>query len=283
MKLIDALTQVGKQRPAWMTPRGAWKPPYVHNRDHILRMLGASKNVEKISKADLADMRSKLLTETIARSGKKRTVAGVNRIMSMMNTLLDDLYEMEIISAAPRLKNLKENNERKAYFKKHEVDQLVEQAKAQGKDELADAILFGAYTGCRQSELLNLVVGDVDLEGELMIFRDTKDGTDFETNISDHLKPLLAKRLRVKKSDERVFDFTSAGALRYAFYEVRDALGFDEEHVWHSLRHSTGTWLAEAGVPINHIAQVLNHKNVSTSERYVKRTSIQRKAAIAQL
>ena len=283
MKLTDALTQVGRQRPAWMTPRGSWKEPYVYNKAHILRLLGPSKNVAKISKGDLAAMRSKLLTEPVNAAGKTRSVAGANRVTSMLNTLLEDLEDQEIIERAPRLKRLKENNERKAYFKKDEVKALVQQAQSIGNTELADAILFGAYTGCRQSELLNLVAGDVDLDAGLMIFRDTKDGTDFETNISEHIKPLLAARLAVRKSGEKVFDFPGDSSLRYAFYQVRYAMGFSEEHVWHSLRHSTGTWLAEAGVPINQIAQVLNHKNVSTSERYVKRTDVQRKAAIALL
>jgi hypothetical protein len=149
MKLIDALDFVGNQRPAWKA-RSGWHPPFCYNRDHLLRLLGPNKDVRKITKADLAEMRNTLLNET-CRGGSKRSVGGVNRIMAMLGTLLRDLEENEIIDKAPRIKGLRENNTRTAYFRKDQVTKMVDLARdIYANHELADAILFSAYTGCRQ-------------------------------------------------------------------------------------------------------------------------------------
>ena len=283
MNLTEAFEFVGRQRSAWMTPKGTWKEPFCYNRVHVLRHLGAKTNIKNIRKADLAKMRNALLDEPVNASGKKRSIGGVNRIMTLVNTLMTELEDQDILERAPHIKGMKENNERKAYFKKAQIEELIKRAREQGKDELADAVMFSAYSGCRQSELLNLVARDVDVNSGLMIFRDTKDGNDFETNISERLIPMLRNRLRTKGGTQRVFEFRNDDHLRDEFYRIRDEMGIDKEHVWHVIRHSTGTWLAEAGVSINQIAMVLNHKNVSTSERYVKRTNTQRKSAIDKL
>jgi len=37
---------------------------------------------------------------------------------------------------------------------------------------------------------------------------------------------------------------------------------------FHDLRHTCGSWLAQAGVPQGHIAQVLGHSTLRMSERY---------------
>ena len=280
MKLIEALDYVGNQRPAWRTEKGSWRPPFVYNRAHILRILGANKPVHRITKADVATFRNTLLNEKVNRLGKRRSVGGVNRIVSMLTTLLNDLYEDDIIDKVVKIKGLKENNQRSAYFKKDQIEEMVKRARERGNDELADAILFGVYTGCRQSELLNLQARDVDLTEDRLIFRDTKNGDDFETNISAKIKNILAKRLGVKKGAQKVFDFRNDDHLRDEFYAIRDEMGISDDHVWHCLRHSCGTWLADAGVSINVIASVLNHKTTTTTERYVKRTNAQRKNAI---
>ncbi len=283
MKLIDAFDFIGRQRPTWVTPKGAWKSPAKFNRVHALRLLGKNTPVSKITKAHLAEMRSTLLSEKVAANGKTRSVGGVNRIMALVNTLMRELFDQEIVTRLVHLKGMKENNQRKGWFRKEQIEEMVQRARDKGNDELADAILFGVYTGCRQSELLNLMARDVDLHSDLMIFRDTKDGNDFETNILSVIKPLLSKRLKIKRGTQKVFDFRNDDQLRDAFYKIRDEMGIDDTHVWHCLRHSTGTWLAEAGISINQIAMVLNHKQTSTTERYVKKTSIQRKTALESL
>lgn len=277
MLLIDAFDFVAGLRPAWKGKAG-WNPPFSFNRAHALRLLGPNKDVRKITKADLAKMRATLMEEP----GKKgrRTPGGVNRIMSLILTLLNELEDNEIIDKAPKLRGLPENNMRTAYFDRPQIEKMITISKAQGNDLLGDAILFGVYTGCRQSELLSLTVGDVDFRHNLVTFRDTKNGTDHTLDIHTELYDMLKDRCEGKPKAAPVFDFNNDDQLRDAFYKVRDEAGIGSDHVWHTLRHTTGTWLAEKGVPLQTIAKVLNHKNVMTSARYTKVTDKARRDAV---
>ena len=282
MNLKEAFDFVATIRTTWKTSKGTWRAPFVYNRHHALRLLGDRESVRRITKSDLAHMRAKLMQER----GKKglRTPGGVNRIMSMTHTLLKELADNDIIDKAPRLTPLKETGERKEWFSREDIAAMVKVSREEYRDnELGDAILFGVYTGCRQGELLDLRVGDVDLAKGYVTFRDTKNGEDHVLDIHPHIRNMLEMRVDGEHSSSLVFDFTNKDALYNAFKKVRDTCNISDRLVWHSLRHTTGTWLAEQGVPLQTIAKVLNHKNVSTSERYVKISDQARRAAVNAL
>ena len=282
MNLKEAFDFVATIRTTWKTSKGAWREPFIYNREHALRLLGDRKSVRRITKADLAQMRAKLMQER----GKKglRTPGGVNRIMSMVHTLLKELADNDIIDKAPRLTPLKETGARKEWFSRDDIKAMVRVSREEYRDnELGDAILFGVYTGCRQGELLELKVGDVDLAKGYLTFRDTKNGTDHVLDIHPEIREMLEIRVEGEHPSSLVFNFTNKDALYNAFKKVRDACNLSDALVWHSLRHTTGTWLSEQGVPLQTIAKVLNHKNVSTSERYVKVTDKARRAAVNAL
>ena len=97
------------------------------------------------------------------------------------------------------------------------------------------------------------------------------------------LVDLLSVRCANEDRNEPVFQFANKDNLYNRFKKVRDYLGFSEGLVWHSWRHTTGTWLAENGHDVLTIARVLNHKNTSTTARYVKLTDKARKSAINSL
>ena len=283
MKLIDAFEFVANQRPAWKKGGKTFTTPFNINRDHLLRLLGASKEVKKIDRACLANLRNTLQSETVA-GGERRSAASVNRIMSMLQTLLNTLEDNEILTKAPKIKPFKENNQRTTFFTRDEVDAMASAAiEIYDNKELADAILFAAYTGCRQSELLDLKVGDVDLVNGLITFRDTKNGSDHLLDIHPTLASILAVRVKGKDRADSVFGFNHKDALYRSFKKVRDYCGIPDDRVWHTLRHSTGTWMAEQGVPIQTIAKVLNHKQLTTTQRYVKTTDQARRTAINAL
>lgn len=278
MNLSEAFEYVGNMRPGWKTPKGAWKLQARVHRDKALQVLGHNRNVRTIRKADLASARVALM-QLLTFKGKPPAPATVNKTISMVVTVLKELEEQEIIPHAPRLTPLRVNNARTGYFKSEDVEQLIEHS----PEELAAAIRFGVLTGCRQKELLALVVEDVDLRDMRLKFRNTKNGTDHILDIHPLLVDLLADRIKGKQANEPVFSFNNADDLRNQFYKVRDQLGFSKELVWHSLRHTTGTWLAERGVPIQTIARVLNHKDLSSTMRYAKTTDKARAAAIHSL
>ena len=277
MNLFDAFDYVASFRETWKTPNGSWRKPFIYNRAHILRILGTDKNVKKIQKGDLAAMRT-----TLQREG--RSNGGINRIMSMLNTVLKELVDNEIIDKQPRLKPLKEDNARQEYFSRRNVEDMVTAAREVFiNHELADAILFGVYTGCRRANLLELEVQHVNLVHNHITFVKTKQGEAYTVDIHPELKEMLTVRCANEKEGTKVFHFKNADELWTGFKKVRNYIGLSSKYVWHSLRHTTGTWLAEKGVPIQTIAKVLGHKTLEMSQRYTKITDQARQSAINSL
>jgi integrase len=266
----------------WRTPKGSWKAPFCYNREHALRLLGPTTPVKRITKVRLASMRAQLMQEP-GRKGTRKP-GGVNRIMSMVNTVLNELVDADVLDKAPRLKPLEENNEKEEYYTREQIWQMVKVSKEEFDNyELADAILFGVYTGCRQGELLSLTVGAVSLTKDTIRFLDTKNGTNHTIDIHPELRKMLEVRCEGEEPGEKVFQFRNKDDLYSGFKKARNLCGIPDAYVWHTLRHTTGTWLAENNVPIQTIAKVLNHKNVKTTERYVKVTDKARKSAINTL
>ena len=283
MKLVDAIDLVATVRPAWKGGGTSFREPHCFNRNHALRLLGKNTDVRKIKKADLAAMRVKLQNERGHKG--KRSPGSCNRIMSFINCTLSELVELEVLKHAPSLKRLPENNTKEEYYTKAEVFKMMEDAVLVFNNQaLADAILFAAYTGCRQDELLSLKVGDVSLGKAQVTFRDTKNGRDHTLELHHGLYSTVEKRVLNRRDDEMVFtEFKNDDQLRRQFYKVRDYIGKSNKYNWHSFRHTVGTWLAESGVPLQTIAKVLNHKNPMTSARYAKVTDKARKAAVEAL
>lgn len=281
MNLLEAFDFAAALHPSWKGKAG-WNKPFCYNREHALRILGANKNIKRIGKPELAAMRAQLMQEPGQKA--KRTPGGVNRIMSMLNTVLKELADEDLIPKQPKLKPLKENGAREEYFTKEQLEQMLFTAVDVFDDrEIADAIRFAVFTGCRQAEQLKLTVGDVKLDRSLVVFPDTKNGTTHTLDLHPELVQLLSVRCENEASDDLIFQFRNKDDLYTRFKKVRDYLGFSKKLVWHSWRHTTGTWLAENGHDVLTIARVLNHKNTSTTARYVKMTDKLRKSAINSL
>ena len=52
---------------------------------------------------------------------------------------------------------------------------------------------------------------------------------------------------------------------------------------FHDLRHTCGSWLAQAGVPSSHIAAVLGHSTVRMTERYAHLAPANAREAVEKL
>jgi len=74
--------------------------------------------------------------------------------------------------------------------------------------------------------------------------------------------------------DENVFAHpTTGGAIAKAnvtrrLHKALDDADLDQTHVFHDLRHTFGTTMATAGVPMRTLQEWMGHKHISTTERY---------------
>ena len=90
-----------------------------------------------------------------------------------------------------------ENQTRQHLFEagKYQVEQLVHAARDIFDDnEIADAMLFAVFTGCRQAQVLKLEVGHIDFTNDRLTLVDTKNGDDLVLDIHPKMREMLEMR-----------------------------------------------------------------------------------------
>ncbi len=133
------------------------------------------------------------------------------------------------------------------------------------------------YTGLRQSELLNLKWRDIDVDKKFLVVGNT---SDFVTKSkSARMVPLNSSVIdalsNVKKgaNDDYVFLNENGIKLNNDFASkrfkkaVRKSCMNDEIH-FHTLRHSFASCLAQNGISLYVIKEILGHQNISTTQIY---------------
>lgn len=204
-----------------------------------------------------------------------------NRVLTAGSTILKTVVGDEIatIERVPKIPRFKEGDTRRLFFTREEIERLAFNAiDTFDKPELADIILFGAYTGCRITEILKLRVMDVDF-GAMNIWiggmpdRITKGKEVRCIPIADRIHDLLLQRVQGREQKEKVFGdaWHSYDAANYWFKRVRDFSGFDEKYKFHCTRNSFCTWLAEKA-SLKTVQHLAGHKDITTTMRYVHAT-----------
>lgn len=131
--------------------------------------------------------------------------------------------------------------------------------------------------GLRRSEVLNLRVGDVQLERNVVFIKGGKGKKDRQSILAQSLVPLLESYLR--EYDPGFYFFEGRGGQRYSETTLRVVLkeacekaGIKRRVNLHMLRHSFATHLLEAGTPTRYIQELLGHESPKTTEIYAQVT-----------
>lgn len=154
---------------------------------------------------------------------------------------------------------------------------------------LRDQAMVGLmlFAMVRVSEAVKLTLNDVVLTertGKIFI-RDSKHHRSGWVPLSSTARDFLQDWLAVRKSDsEYVFvDDQGKGittrAVQKRIQKLEDRLGIDGLEP-HALRHTGATEMLDAGVPLNQIRQVLRHKRLETTLRYVQPSEADLMAAV---
>ncbi len=158
---------------------------------------------------------------------------------------------------------------------------------------LRDRAVLEVFYSCalRRSELISLLVKDVDFERGTVFVRSGKGSKDRYVPIGE--RALFWVRLYIgtvrpgflsDRASERLF-VSSVGTPLCADWLCRRIKGYlaqagiDKRGSCHLLRHSVATLMLEGGADIRYVAEMLGHARLETTQRYT-RVSIDRLRAV---
>ncbi|MFZ3352641.1 MAG: tyrosine-type recombinase/integrase, partial [Xanthobacteraceae bacterium] len=132
------------------------------------------------------------------------------------------------------------------------------------------------FTGCRLSEVLNLRWDQVDFKGGIMTLRETKAGRPQVVVMNAPARQVL-KQLNEAESSEWVLPSIadrsrplSKTAIENAWQRIRSAAELADVRL-HDLRHTVGSHAGQSGANAFLVRDLLRHKNLSMTSRYVNR------------
>ena len=132
------------------------------------------------------------------------------------------------------------------------------------KDQISRvAFLLGYGSGMRISEVTKCVPENIR-ENSIFI-SDTKYGVERVVPIPKGWKPSFTAQLPINRGIRAI-------QRRFDKYNARAKL--NPKYSFHSLRHGFATRLTDSGVPINQVALLLGHSNISTTNVYVRANPI---------
>ena len=147
------------------------------------------------------------------------------------------------------------------------------------------AILEVLYaTGIRKQELMNLTVGDVNLEEELLRVNAGKGGYDRVSPLSSiacsyletYIKGIRPELLRDKQTDRLFISNRGRPIARNTLGEVVEKYARRanvRKHVTcHLWRHTCATHLVKNKANLRHVQEILGHRSLATTERYLSLT-----------
>ena len=131
------------------------------------------------------------------------------------------------------------------------------------------------HTGLRKGNLINLKWEQIDFNLGIIKIPENKGNKNIMIKMTKTLEQTLWE-LKKRNTNDYVFINGYTGDKFYDFGRIWNRIkrkaGVDNLR-FHDLRHTVGTRLAEAGIPINTIKELLAHSDIRTTMRYVHNVS----------
>lgn len=235
------------------------------------------KNLAELSPDDVDAALSELET-TPNKHGKFKSGPTINRYRMAMQSLIRFARQKRLlprgwVSPFTDIPQHKENPGKVRFLTPEEEQRLMDAARLQSWVLLPLLIRLAIVTGLRRGALLGLRWGDVVLEDEAphVKVERTKNGDSHVSPITPDLVKEFKRMRRLKSTDS---DLIFVGKhlhkphdFRHGFIEACE-LARLEGVTFHTLRHTSCSRLAQAGVDILAIAEHAGHRSLTMTRRY---------------
>lgn len=222
-----------------------------------------------------------------------RAPATVNRYLSTLSHLFTvAMHEWNLIERQPVLevKTLPEPMGRARFLTDRERRQLLFQCKRSEWPQLYFLVLLALSTGARRGELIGLKWSDITLSarGPEIHIRESKNGEGrFLPLIGQALA--ITRELKRRHPSENSYVFPKPDGVDEPYrefdlhwYHALDAAGI-EDFRFHDLRHTCASYLAADGASLLEVADVLGHRNLRMTLRYVHLAATHKRARLVRM
>lgn len=163
----------------------------------------------------------------------------------------------------PRKQELTEDDEARVY------DYCNQQMQTSNRGQqwwlFKQFITWQIDTGMRKSETLGKTMADIDGDIVMLYDGETKNDEGREIPLTTRLQKMV-NIFRTMEIEGNLFGGLTSGKVFEMWDQCRTALKLTHLTI-HDLRHTRGQRLADAGVPIEVIADLLGHKNIAITAR----------------
>ncbi len=257
------------------------EPATIQAYNYDLKQLGAFQlsHGKDVISATVEDLRS--FVRSLSDIGL--SAASINRKISTLKTFYRFLVQTNVLADNPAgdLELLKTRRKLPAVLSVDEASAIIDAADAKTPLGLRDrACLELLYSsGLRISELLNMKVGDLDLNGMILsvIGKGNKQrlvpfGSRAKKAVeeyADHGRPSI---LKGGHSSFLVLNVRGRRLSRMGFLKIlrvyRIKSGVKKRVTPHTFRHSFATHLLEGGADLRAVQELLGHADISTTQIY---------------
>jgi integrase len=175
---------------------------------------------------------------------------------------------------------------RDRWLRAEEVSRLMEVVQKEEDPYVRAAIPLLLLTGLRKNELLKARWADIDMERREIHLPETKTG-EAQTRLLPGPTLDILRELPRMKGSPYVFPSPTSPSnprrdLKRQWERIRKAAGL-EDVTLHDLRRTAGSFMAQAGVPIQVIQQVLGHSHPGVTRLYARLASENERKALETL
>jgi integrase len=199
--------------------------------------------------------------------------ASANRVLSVLRAVLNHAWRAGHVpsdAAWRRVKPFHNAGEpRVRYLTAAEATRLANASPADFRALVTAALL----TGCRYGELVNLYVEDYHRDARAIHVRDSKSGRPRHVPLTEDGEAFFAALTTGRAAAETML-LRADGRPWGVNHQVKPmasacaAASIDPPVSFHILRHTYGSWLAMAGVPLQVIAEALGHADTRITQRH---------------
>jgi len=204
---------------------------------------------------------------------QRKRKATANRVFNILRAGLNLAYQNDRVDSDRAWKQVKSFRNvdlpRVEYLTPAEAMRLLNACEGDFR-----ALVHGALlTGCRYGELTRLEAGDFDPSAGKVFVRFTKSGNPRHVPLSAEGAAFFSRQAAGKRRGDLMFTRAGGGSWGRAHQHRRikaacAAAGIDPAISFHILRHTYGSALAQAGVPLKVIAEALGHADTRMTERH---------------